>query len=443
MNNFFNMTFADTMRKYLNKAINDAIAEYREQDYPDFTRNRKLDMNTIIRFMLTMNGGSLNKELYEAGINASLSAFVQQRKKLEISVFQSILEYYNLLCNDEKKFKGYRVFAVDGTTVNLAYDETAETYMKPTKPDRKGFNQIHCTPLLDVINKTFQSYCMIEPQKSHDEIGALLYNLNMIEDCISEKTLIVGDRGFESYNTFARFIESPNLDFLIRVKQGINAMKAISQLPMKELDTDVEFTLTTTQTKADKENGYIYINTHKKADKIYKSRARRWSYGPKYHMKLRVVRVQLSTGEYETLVTSVPREEITAEEIKELYHARWGIETAFRELKYNLGNLTLLHGKSQAFAEQEIYCAMIMSNFTNRIIQNVVIENAQNNIYEYAVNRKMATYLCKNFFRDPWANGKELMERIAKYTEPVRPDRQDERKIKPQSFKEFVYRISA
>lgn len=437
------MTFADTMRKYLNKAINDAIAEYREQDYPDFTRNRKLDMNTIIRFMLTMNGGSLNKELYEAGINASPSAFVQQRKKLEISVFQSILEYYNLLCNDEKKFKGYRVFAVDGTTVNLAYDETAETYMKPTKPDRKGFNQIHCTPLLDVINKTFQSYCMIEPQKSHDEIGALLYNLNMIEDCISEKTLIVGDRGFESYNTFARFIESPNLDFLIRVKQGINAMKAISQLPMKELDTDVEFTLTTTQTKADKKNGYIYINTHKKADKIYKSRARRWSYGPKYHMKLRVVRVQLSTGEYETLVTSVPREEITAEEIKELYHARWGIETAFRELKYNLGNLTLIHGKSQFFAEQEIYCAMIMYNYANRIIQNVVIENAQNNVHEYAVNRKMATYLCKEFFRDPWASGKELMERIAKYTEPVRPDRQDERKIKPQSFKGFVYRVSA
>lgn len=105
---FIKPAFADTMRKNLNKAINDAIAEYREQGYSDFTRNRKLDMNTMIRFMLTMNGGSLNKELYEAGIEASPSAFVQQRKKLEISVFQSILEYFNLLCSDEKKFKGYR-----------------------------------------------------------------------------------------------------------------------------------------------------------------------------------------------------------------------------------------------------------------------------------------------------------------------------------------------
>ena len=121
----FTTTFADTKRKYLNKAINDAIAEYREQGYSDFAQNRKLDMNTMIRFMLTMNEGSLNKELYEAGIDASPSAFVQQRKKLEVSVFQCILEYYNLLCNDEKRFKGYRVFAVDGTTANLAYDETA------------------------------------------------------------------------------------------------------------------------------------------------------------------------------------------------------------------------------------------------------------------------------------------------------------------------------
>lgn len=57
---------------------------------------------------------------------------------------------------------------------------------------------------------------MIEHQKSHDEVGAHMYNLNIIEDCISEKTLIAGDRGFESYNTFAYFNENPNLDFLIR-----------------------------------------------------------------------------------------------------------------------------------------------------------------------------------------------------------------------------------
>ena len=94
MNSFFDITFADTMRKYLNKAINDAIEEYREQGYSDFTRNRKLDMNTMIRFMLTMNGGSLNKELYEAGIDASPSAFVQQRKNWKYPYFRA---FWNII----------------------------------------------------------------------------------------------------------------------------------------------------------------------------------------------------------------------------------------------------------------------------------------------------------------------------------------------------------
>ena len=58
---------------------------------------------------------------------------------------------------------------------------------------------------------------------------------------------------------------------------------------------------------------------------------------------IRVVRFKLDTGEYETMATSLPRT-LSISEIKELYHSRWGIETAFRELKYSIG-LINLHGK--------------------------------------------------------------------------------------------------
>ena len=40
------------------------------------------------------------------------------------------------------------------------------------------------------------------------------------------------------------------------------------------------------------------------------------------------------------------------------YHARWGIETAFRELKYGFG-LVNLHGKNDDFVKQEIFAAML------------------------------------------------------------------------------------
>ena len=71
-----------------------------------------------------------------------------------------------------------------------------------------------------------------------------------------------------------------HVDFLIRVKQDRSAMREIGKLPMTELDVDVSMTITTTQTKADKENGYILVQTRKNEDKVYsdKTRAARFDF---------------------------------------------------------------------------------------------------------------------------------------------------------------------
>ncbi|MBE6612998.1 MAG: hypothetical protein E7632_10945, partial [Ruminococcaceae bacterium] len=113
----------------------------------------------------------------------------------------------------------------------------------------------------------------------------------------------------------------------------------------------------------DKEKGRIFIQTHANPDREYSdnTRAGRWDFPSPYPIRFRVVRFQLNTGVYETLTTSLPREKFTADDLRELYHARWGIETAF----------------------------------------------------------------------------------LAKFVEPVRPDRSDERKIQPKSFRGFVYRVPA
>jgi len=149
----------------------------------------------------------------------------------------------------------------------------------------------------------------------------------------------------------------------------------------------------------------------------------------------------LDTGQYETLATSLPRS-FSLQEIKELYHARWGIETAFRELKYGFG-LVNLHSKNDDFVKQEIFAAMIMSNFCSRIAGKVVVEKTKKNIHAYKVNWNMAVYLCKKFYREDNGNGKQLMKDIAKYTEAVRPNRSDERNLKAKSFVGFTYRVSA
>lgn len=434
----------NVLKENLDSAIQEVVSDFKENYHinnhnSDFSRKRVLTMETVINLLLSMQGGSLKKELYDAGVSVSASAFVQQRNKIPWTVMEEVFESFNSKCKDTKTYKGYRVFAIDGTTINMARNPKSDSFVINNSTP-KGYNQLHVNPLYDVLSKTYQ-HCVIQPQPQQDEVGALLFMMKWYD--FKEKTLIVADRGYESYNVFAHIQNTPNTDFLIRVKQDRTAMREIGKLPMTELDTDVSFTITTTQTKEDKENGYILLQTRKKEDRIYssKTRAGRWDFPSPYPMKIRVVRFKLDTGEYETLATSLPRSIILAE-IKELYHARWGIETAFRELKYGIG-LVNLHGKKDDFVRQEIFSAMIMSNFCSRIVNEVVVRKNDANIHEYRVNMTMAIHICRQFFRTKDADAKKLLQDIARYTEPVRPGRRDERNIKAKTFVGFIYRVSA
>lgn len=428
----------DELNTAITQAIENKNKEFGEQEC-NFHRKRILTAEQMIKILLSMQGGSLQKELYDANVKVTASAFVQQRDKLSYTILEDVMERFNTLHNDERTYKGYRVLAIDGTTINMARNPKSDSFMQ-NKSVPKGYNQLHVNPIYDVLNKTYL-HCMIQPQPKQDEIGALLFMLTWYD--YENKTLIVADRGYESYNVIAYFLERPNLNFLIRVKQNLSAMCEIKKLPMTELDTDISFTITTTQTKTDKENNYVFIQTQKNNNRIYSNntKSRRWNFPSPYPMKFRVARFMLDTGEYETLVTDLPRS-FTLSEIKELYHARWGIESAFREIKYGIG-LVNLHGKKDEFVKQEIYAAMIMSNFCSRITSQIIVPQRKENIYAYKVNMKMAIYLCKKYYREEISDANQLIEDITRYTEPIRPDRRDERNIKAKSFVGFTYRVSA
>ena len=63
-----------------------------------------------------------------------------------------------------------------------------------------------------------------------------------------------------------------------------------------------------------------------------------------YDLQMRIVRFPISETTYESIITNLPAEDFSLEDIKALYHMRWGIETSFRELKYAVG-LTHFHSK--------------------------------------------------------------------------------------------------
>lgn len=227
----------------------------------NFSRKSALTAETVIRLLISAEGGCLAKILHDADIKVTASALSQRRTQIPPEVFRSVFTNFNTNCTDSDLFRGYRLLAVDGTACNLPRNPAAPSFVQ-NDGIPKGVNQLHVTPLYDILSRTFADL-VIQPEPKKDEIGALV---DMLErNTFTQKTLIIADRGFESYNLIAHCLEKPNVDFLIRIKQNRSAMREVAKLPMMEFDGNIGFTITTTQTNEDKKNGYIYIQVPKKS----------------------------------------------------------------------------------------------------------------------------------------------------------------------------------
>ncbi len=423
---------------YIKQALDYAVRKAAEKaGIGQLSRNRKLSLSGVIRLLIGAEGGSLAKELHRANIDATPAAVSQRRAQIDTETFQNVFQRFNTSCKDSGNFRGYRLLAVDGTSVNIPRNPNAPSFVQ-NESAPSGYNQLHLNPLYDLCSKTFYD-ALIQPEPQKDEIGALIEMLN--RNHFSEKVIIIADRGYESYNVLAHLLEKPNTDFLIRIKQNRSAMREVARLPMFELDCNISFTITTTQTNEDKQKRYIFLQIPKKSKPGAKTRRGRWDFQSPYQMKLRIIRFQLETGELETIATSLPRT-FALEDIRELYHLRWGIETSFRDLKYTLG-LVNLHGKRDAFAEQEIWAALTMFNFASRIAREAVVKQPTDGVHAYRVNFKMAVALCREYFRTNSADSEKLLQEISRYTVPIREGRRDKRNLKAKGFVGFTYRVAA
>lgn len=390
-----------------------------------------------------MEGGSLQKEMYRfsniENIELTPSAFVQQRSKISTEAFADIFYHFNNNCVDIKTYKGYKLFAMDGSDINRSRDPYSESFIVSDK-NPNGYNQIHLNALYDLCNKTYVDV-LLQPTPKEDEHKALKTLLQ--RNIFNGKNIIMTDRGYESYNNIAHLIKTKNIDFLCRAKHGYGAFRRIRELPMCELDQDVTIEISTTQTKEDKARNRVYIpQKSKKKTNSPKTHLRPWDFASPYILKFRVVRFMLDTGEYETIITSLSRKEFSANEIKDLYHMRWGIETSFRELKYAVG-LINLHCKKEELIEQEIYAALTMYNYFSRIAAQVYVSKQKGKVYAYKVNFTMAIHICRKFYREKTSNFKKLIYDIGKYTEPIRPGRNDKRNLRGKGFIGFTYRVAA
>lgn len=417
------------------KMVCSNIACYCNDPVSDFTRKRKLPVETLIHFIIQMQSKSVNSELceYFNDIDSlpTASALCQQRDKLDISAFQRIMHLFVNAFDDYKTWKGYYVLACDGSDVNIAYDEK-DVDTKRQNGNNKPFSQLHINGLYDCINHVFWDTSIDTATKTRE--CSALTEMIMKHD-YPTNSIITADRGYEKYNLIACCIEN-NQKFLIRTKD-INVYSSIlsnMNLPDEEFDLDVTKILTRKQTNETKANKQKYTFISNKSDFSY--------FGTKdyYEMNLRVVRFKITDDTYECLVTNLTRDEFDLNELKKMYHMRWDIETAFKVLKYIIG-MTSFHSKKRNFIQQEIYAAILLHCLINIITERIEIEQSDKRKHNYKVNLSTAVTNMRLWLRK-LIGTVELVKRIKKYLAPVRPDRKYQRNMKPKSAIPFNTKAS-
>jgi len=106
-------------------------------------------------------------------------------------------------------------------------------------------------------------------------------------------------------------------------------------------------------------------------------------------LRIRLLRVELESGEPEILVTSLLDEEKFPHELfKELYFMRWPIEEHYKQLKYRI-EIEAYTGESIQTTKQDFYARIFMSTLTAILafpVHKKVEEDSRDKDLDYKIN---------------------------------------------------------
>lgn len=380
----------------------------------NFTRTRQLPFDRVILHVLAFLNHSLQGEIFDLCDDMqeapTKSALIQQRHKIRPDAFHFLFHDFMSRVKPSLSFQGFSLLACDGSVINLPRNPNDSETSVQAKPGAKSYNRIHLNALYDLVNKVYVDF-RIDDGAHMKELDALYAMAGCIHD--PEHTILTADRGYGCFNTFACLLHH-HCHFVIRVKDITSATSLTRQLnlPDGEFDRDIDIILTKSHKKMYLEDPhYVVLYPNDSFDYFDDSGFA--------NLKFRAVRLRLSTGEYETVFTDLPRDTFSFDAISQIYHLRWGIETSFRELKYGL-DLIYLHSKQYEFLIQELISRIIMYNVYSLMSQCVPEKRKTKHKHVYRVNFMAAIDTLRRFLLNGCV---DILSRLIYNMNPVRNDR--------------------
>lgn len=415
--------------KYKNYAINkmkntllsyDSILQYRLNE-KHFTRNRKMNFAKVVMYSLNKKGLTSKMEIEEFNEivdskDISSPGVLKQRKKLKAEIYKDMMQdnikgFYNEFPDEVKLFKGYIVTAIDGSDFEIPNTKATRKNYDSTK-DNTSVARAHVSNCFDLLNKYIIS-TIIGPETSNEKEMDREHLKEIKEMNLNYPIIRVKDRGYVSIKD-VYYSNRNNDKFITRLKKSDFKKQVMA---MKTNDEIVEIPYE-----------YNRVRGYKNSDpNFYKLMEE-----TKTSVFVRIVKIVLSTGEVEILMTNLTKEEVSYEEMNELYELRWGIETNYHYLKESL-KIETITSSIDNIIKQDIYSQMFVFNLLQAFV-NDSNENIKDLKYkhEMKVNFNMAIGFFKKFFililiEEDEEKKKALLdkleEKIEKYLEPVRPGR--------------------
>lgn len=403
----------------------------------DFSRNRKIDFKTFIGITMNSGGCTMGKELldyFDFDANTpTVSAYTQQRAKVLPEAFEYLFKAFTAANNrPDHGYHGFKLIACDGSNLSIASNPNDPETSWVCNQYRDSANHLHLNAFYDVLNRIYLDV-LIQTASDYQETRACV---RMIERSDQKNVILVADRGYENYNIMAH-ADQKGWKYVIRIKDvDSNGIASALDLPHEDsFDIDITLTFTRKNNKETKAAGYRWMPQNQMFDYL----------PPKseetYTLTFRIARFQISDENYEVLVTNLDRSQFPTNSLKEIYQLRWGIETSFRELKYAIG-LTSFHAKKVEYIKQEIFARLTLYNYCELITTHVINQNPHKDKTKQ-VNFTIAIYICREFLRQKrQLSPPAVIKLIQKNILPVRPNRKDLRKVKPQASVSFLYRVA-
>ncbi|MDD4156095.1 MAG: IS4 family transposase [Candidatus Cloacimonetes bacterium] len=197
-----------------------------------------------------------------------------------------------------KKYKQFRLLAVDGTKINipLTKENRENSKTTKTKENNKEYISVRASIFYDVLNNMIIDSIIGNTHTSEKEL--LISHLKFLK----QGDLLLTDRGYPSYYIFNMILET-GADFCIRVKKTHN--KVIEKF-----------------VNSDKIDDIIEINPSSRSDDIYHK-----------PLKVRVLKIFNKDNDFKILCTSLIGEEYSYDFFIGLYELRWQVEEEYKNLK--------------------------------------------------------------------------------------------------------------